>query len=133
MFGAFRRGASLNLWRLKSSLDITEADARSIPRSSSIRPRHQRCLARCKPSRKASGRRSIRAAPTPSPSFAHTVNYRESDGLFASSGILFNHESPLRGIGIGHAKDHLWTCAYSRGGHDSGVINLQDAIEQQFQ
>jgi GDPmannose 4,6-dehydratase len=32
--------------------------------------------------------------------FAHwsTVNYRESFGLHASSGILFNHESPLRGI-----------------------------------
>ena len=31
--------------------------------------------------------------------FAHwsTVNYRESFGIFASSGILFNHESPLRG------------------------------------
>ena len=26
-----------------------------------------------------------------------TVNYRESYNLFASSGILFNHESPLRG------------------------------------
>jgi GDPmannose 4,6-dehydratase len=32
--------------------------------------------------------------------FAHwmTVNYRESFSLHASSGILFNHESPLRGI-----------------------------------
>jgi len=32
--------------------------------------------------------------------FAHwmTINYRESYGIFASSGILFNHESPLRGI-----------------------------------
>jgi GDPmannose 4,6-dehydratase len=32
--------------------------------------------------------------------FAHwtTVNYRESFGIHASSGILFNHESPLRGI-----------------------------------
>ncbi len=32
--------------------------------------------------------------------YAHwmTVNYRESYGLHASSGILFNHESPLRGI-----------------------------------
>jgi GDPmannose 4,6-dehydratase len=32
--------------------------------------------------------------------FAHwmTVNYRESYGIFATSGILFNHESPLRGI-----------------------------------
>ena len=31
--------------------------------------------------------------------FAHsmTVNYRESFNLFACSGILFNHESPLRG------------------------------------
>jgi GDPmannose 4,6-dehydratase len=32
--------------------------------------------------------------------FAHwmTVNYRESFGMHCSSGILFNHESPLRGI-----------------------------------
>ena len=32
--------------------------------------------------------------------FGHwiTVNYRESHGIFASSGILFNHESPLRGL-----------------------------------
>lgn len=32
--------------------------------------------------------------------YAHamTVNYRESFGLHATSGILFNHESPLRGI-----------------------------------
>ncbi|MAE81176.1 MAG: GDP-mannose 4,6-dehydratase [Flammeovirgaceae bacterium] len=32
--------------------------------------------------------------------FAHwmTINYRESYGLYACSGILFNHESPLRGI-----------------------------------
>jgi GDPmannose 4,6-dehydratase len=32
--------------------------------------------------------------------FGHwtTVNYRESFGIHASSGILFNHESPLRGI-----------------------------------
>ena len=48
--------------------------------------------------------------------FAHwmTVNYRESYGIFASSGILFNHESPLRGIEFvtrkitdGAAKYHL--------------------------
>jgi GDPmannose 4,6-dehydratase len=32
--------------------------------------------------------------------FAHwvTVNYRESYGIHACSGILFNHESPLRGL-----------------------------------
>ncbi|KUJ86368.1 MAG: GDP-D-mannose 4,6 dehydratase [Halomonas sp. 54_146] len=31
--------------------------------------------------------------------YAHwmTINYRESYGIFATSGILFNHESPLRG------------------------------------
>ncbi|WOJ89177.1 GDP-mannose 4,6-dehydratase [Methylocapsa polymorpha] len=31
--------------------------------------------------------------------YAHwmTVNYREAYGIFAASGILFNHESPLRG------------------------------------
>ena len=31
--------------------------------------------------------------------YAHwmTVNYREAHGIFAASGILFNHESPLRG------------------------------------
>ena len=32
--------------------------------------------------------------------FAHymTLNYREAYGLYASTGILFNHESPLRGL-----------------------------------
>ena len=32
--------------------------------------------------------------------FAHwsTINYRESYGIFGASGILFNHESPLRGV-----------------------------------
>lgn len=48
--------------------------------------------------------------------FGHwsAVNYRESYGIFASSGILFNHESPLRGqefvtrkISIGAARISL--------------------------
>jgi GDPmannose 4,6-dehydratase len=32
--------------------------------------------------------------------YAHwlTINYREAHGLFACAGILFNHESPLRGL-----------------------------------
>ena len=40
--------------------------------------------------------------------FAHqiTVNYRESYGLHASCGILFNHESLRRGGNVCHAKDH---------------------------
>lgn len=35
-----------------------------------------------------------------SKAFAHwiTVNYREAYGMFACSGICFNHESPLRGL-----------------------------------
>lgn len=32
--------------------------------------------------------------------FHLTVNYRESYGLFACNGILYNHESPLRGAGF---------------------------------
>ena len=46
-------------------------------------------------------RRSIRAARTASPRSTATgsrVNYRESFGLYAVSGILFNHESPRRGL-----------------------------------
>ena len=48
--------------------------------------------------------------------YAHwmTVNYRESYDIFAASGILFNHESPLRGLEFvtrkitdGAAKYHL--------------------------
>ena len=39
--------------------------------------------------------------------YAHwmTINYRESYGLHASNGILFNHESPLRGIEFVTRKD----------------------------
>ena len=36
-----------------------------------------------------------------------TVNYRESYDLHATSGILFNHESERRGLGIRHPQDHL--------------------------
>ena len=36
-----------------------------------------------------------------------TVNYRESYGLHASSGILFNHESPRRGLEFVHPEGDL--------------------------
>ena len=65
-----------------------------------IRPHRARCSARCGTSRKAKPRRFIRAAPTDAPRCIRywiTVNYRESYGLHASNGILFNHESPRRG------------------------------------
>jgi GDPmannose 4,6-dehydratase len=55
--------------------------------------------------------------------YAHwiTVNYREAYGMFACSGILFNHESPIRGetfvtrkITRGLARTHqqLENCLY---------------------
>jgi GDPmannose 4,6-dehydratase len=49
--------------------------------------------------------------------FAHwtTVNYRESYGIGASSGILFNHESPLRGREFVTRKI-TWTLARIRRG-----------------
>ncbi len=55
--------------------------------------------------------------------YAHwiTVNYREAYGLFASSGILFNHESPIRGEtfvtrkitrGLARIHEGLESCLY---------------------
>ncbi len=55
--------------------------------------------------------------------YAHwiTVNYREAYGMFACSGILFNHESPLRGEtfvtrkitrGLARIKAGLEACLY---------------------
>lgn len=50
-----------------------------------------------------------------------TVNYREAYGLFACSGILFNHESPIRGEtfvtrkitrGLARIHEGLETCLY---------------------
>lgn len=36
-------------------------------------------------------------------------NYRESYGMYATNGILFNHESPRRGETFVHAKDYAWS------------------------
>lgn len=44
-----------------------------------------------------------------------TVNYRESFGLHASSGILFNHESPLRGPEFVTRKITLALARFARG------------------
>jgi GDPmannose 4,6-dehydratase len=50
-----------------------------------------------------------------------TVNYREAYGIFASSGILFNHESPIRGEtfvtrkitrGLARISEGLESCLY---------------------
>jgi len=49
--------------------------------------------------------------------YAHwmTVNYRESYGMFACSGILFNHESPLRGVEFVTRKITLAAARIKRG------------------
>ena len=55
--------------------------------------------------------------------YAHwiTVNYREAYGLYACSGILFNHESPIRGEtfvtrkitrGLARIQEGLQSCLY---------------------
>jgi len=44
-----------------------------------------------------------------------TVNYRESYGFFACNGILFNHESPLRGDSFVTRKITLAACRYKLG------------------
>ena len=45
-----------------------------------------------------------------------TVNYRESYNLFACSGILFNHESPRRGLEFVTRK-----ITHARGAHQAGA------------
>jgi GDPmannose 4,6-dehydratase len=44
-----------------------------------------------------------------------TVNYRESYGLYAVSGILFNHESPRRGIEFVTRKVSMGVARIARG------------------
>ena len=46
--------------------------------------------------------------------FWEVANYREAYGLFACSGILFNHESPLRPERFRHAKDHRRSAPHRR-------------------
>ena len=46
--------------------------------------------------------------------FDLTRNYREAYGMYAASGILFNHESPRRGFRVRDTQDHR------RGGRHSG-------------
>ena len=59
--------------------------------------------------------------------FAHwmAVNYRESFGLFACSGILFNHESPLRGREFVTRRITESVAAMARGGGPLKLGNLE--------
>lgn len=56
-----------------------------------------------------------------------TMNYRESFGMHASSGILFNHESPLRGKEFVTRKITLGLAALARGGCDPLELGNMDA------
>ena len=56
-----------------------------------------------------------------------TMNYRESYGMHASSGILFNHESPLRGKEFVTRKITLALAKLARGGSDPVVLGNLDA------
>ena len=61
--------------------------------------------------------------------FGHwtTVNYREAHGLFASSGILFNHESPFRGEEFVTRKISMAVARIARGLQDRVVLGNLDA------
>ncbi|MBK5934642.1 GDPmannose 4,6-dehydratase [Rhodovulum imhoffii] len=61
--------------------------------------------------------------------FGHymTMNYRESFGLHASSGILFNHESPLRGKEFVTRKITHALAKLARGGTDPVVLGNLNA------
>lgn len=61
--------------------------------------------------------------------FGHymTINYRESYGMHASSGMLFNHESPRRGIEFVTIKLSLGVAAIKLGLSDKLVMaNLEE-------
>ena len=56
-----------------------------------------------------------------------TMNYRESFGMHASSGILFNHESPLRGKEFVTRKITLGLARLAHGGSDPVELGNMDA------
>lgn len=56
-----------------------------------------------------------------------TVNYREARGLFACSGILFNHESPLRGSEFVTRKLTLAAARAARGIQEDVELGNLDA------
>lgn len=78
-----------------------------------------------------------------------TVNYREAYGMYACNGILFNHESPLRGetfvtrkitIGLSRIKLGLQSCLYLGNmdalrdwGHARDYVEVQWLMLQQEQ
>lgn len=60
-------------------------------------------------------------------SFWATVNYREAYGMFASNGILFNHESPRRGENFVTRKISKAAAAISQGKQEYLILGNLDA------
>lgn len=56
-----------------------------------------------------------------------SVNYRESYAMFACCGLLFNHESPLRGAEFVTRKIALTVAAIARGREEKLVLGNMDA------
>ena len=56
-----------------------------------------------------------------------TVNYREAYGMFATNGILFNHESPLRGETFVTRKITRAVCQIALGQQDKLYLGNMDA------
>jgi GDPmannose 4,6-dehydratase len=61
--------------------------------------------------------------------YAHfaTINYRESYNMHASSGILFNHESPLRGLEFVTKKVTMAVAAIKKGKQEKVVLGNLDS------
>lgn len=59
-------------------------------------------------------------------SFWEVANYREAYGIHASSGILFNHESPLRPLRFVTRKVVATACRIARGSHEKLLLGDLD-------
>ena len=57
-----------------------------------------------------------------------TINYRESYGIFACNGILFNHESPRRGENFVTRKITKGLCEINRGSTDCLYLGNIDSL-----
>jgi GDPmannose 4,6-dehydratase len=60
-------------------------------------------------------------------SYWATVNYREAYGLFAANGVLFNHESPRRGLNFVTRKISRAVAEISRGRRQQVSLGNLDA------
>ena len=98
---ADREFTAVGVTRMLDAIRIVNPAARGSTRRPAAR-----CSARCAERRRPRRHRSIRSPYGVAKVYGHfiTVNYRESYGIFACSGILFNHECPKRGLSLSRAR-----------------------------